>query len=121
MTNKQYLTENEVIKGIVNYLTNKGKTTKHKVVRMADAEKKEHGTDLVMHLANDAGNGNYYYIEAKGNLTSGGQTTTVNFLTNFRWAVSEIILRITSPSNKNNRIYGIGIPNSEYERCVKLV
>ena len=41
--------------------------------------------------------------------------------TNFRWAISQIILRITVDSTKNNYIYGIAIPNSEIKRAIKLI
>lgn len=118
---KEYLTENQVIQGVQNYLLQKGKTTQRKVTSSADASKKEHGVDLVMQLGNGAGKYNVYFIEAKGNLTSKGASLKSDFMTNFRWAVSEIILRIDKPSDWNNRIYGIAIPNSEYPKCVKKI
>lgn len=41
--------------------------------------------------------------------------------TNFRWALSQIILRIEVDSRKNNHIYGIALPRSEAERCIRRI
>ena len=41
--------------------------------------------------------------------------------TNFRWAISQIILRIQVDSTKNNYIYGIAMPKSDIEKCIKLI
>ena len=43
------------------------------------------------------------------------------FNTNFRWAISQIILRVKVDSTKNNYIYGIAIPDSEFESARNLV
>lgn len=119
------LTENEVIDGVKNYLRfAKGKSTNRNILSKADADKKEHGVDLALKLSNDKGNGNYYYIEAKGNLKIEDGKKVVkksDFMTEFRWAISQIVLRIKTASNKNNRIYGIAIPRSEKERCLSLI
>ena len=87
------MTENEVIKGVANYLLQKGTTKKKEVKISADAERKEHGVDIVVHLGN-----NRYFIEAKGSKRSNGEQMKSRFNTNFRWAISQIILRITTDS-----------------------
>ena len=43
MQELDYLTEDEVVKGVENYLLSKGKTTSKRVITKADAAKKEHG------------------------------------------------------------------------------
>ncbi len=121
MDKKEFLTENEVIEGISNYLANKGRTTKKRVVRQADAGKKEHGVDLVFRLENDAGRGNTYFIEAKGNLKSDGAKKKSSFNTNFRWAISQIILRVKVDSRRYNYNYGIAVPDSEIEKCIAMI
>ena len=63
---KDLLTENEVIDAVVKYFNTKGRTEVKKVVSRADASQKEHGVDLQIKLANAKGNGNKYFIEAKG-------------------------------------------------------
>lgn len=119
---KDLLTENEVIEGVWNYLNQKG-TTKYKTIRQkADASKKERGVDLIIKLENEKKNGNWYFIEAKGTLNAKDRTELHSrSLTNFRWAISQIILRIDVDSTKNNHIYGIAMPNSEIDACIKLI
>ena len=115
------LAENDVIKGVKNFLLAKGKTSRSDVRCSANAEKKEHGIDLKIYKGTANGRGNIYHIEAKGDILASGDKKKTNFLTEFRWAVSQIILRINHPSNKNNRIYGIAIPAYEKDRCIKLI
>ena len=50
MQELDYLTEDEVVKGVENYLLSKGKTTSKRVIIKADAAKKEHGVDLKIKL-----------------------------------------------------------------------
>ena len=118
---KDLLTENEVIDAVVNYFNTKGRTEVKKVVSRADASQKEHGVDLQVKLSNDKGNGNNYFIEAKGNKRADGMPMRSTANTNFRWAISQIILRITVDSTKNNYIYGIALPNSEIKSAIKLI
>ena len=61
MQGLDYLTEDEVIEGVANYLLQKGKTTNKQVIRMADTASKEHGVDLKIKLANDQNKGNLYF------------------------------------------------------------
>ena len=114
---KDYLTENEVIQGVINLLHQKGRTTHKRIIYTADAAKKEHGVDLVMKLENKNKNGNWYFIEAKGNLKADGTKMKSACNTNFRWALSQIILRIEVDSRRYNHIYGIAMPRSDIERC----
>lgn len=116
-----YLTENQVIEGVGNYLRHKGHTTQKRVLNKSDAEKKEHGVDLLVKLENEARHGNRYFIEAKGNLKADGSRMKSSCLTNFRWALSQIILRIEVDSRKNNYIYGIAMPKSDIEKCIALI
>ena len=67
MTNQDYLSEDEVIKGVQNYLSQKGQTARKRLITKAAASSRQHGVDLVSKLENDRGNGNWYFIEAKGN------------------------------------------------------
>ena len=63
---KDLLTEDEVIRAVINYLNTKGHTEVRRVLHRSDASKKEHGVDLQVKLPNSKGNGNNYFIEAKG-------------------------------------------------------
>ncbi len=121
MVDRDWLTENQVIQGVENYLRQKGKTTNRTLIHKADAKKKEHGVDLVIKLENQKRNGNWYYIEAKGNLKADETKMKSSCNTNFRWALSQIILRIHVDSRNNNYIYGIALPRSDAERCKELI
>ena len=118
---KDLLTENEVIDAVINYLNSKGNTQITKILRRSDASQKQHGVDLQVKLVNEKGNGNNYFIEAKGNKKSDGAIMRSSANTNFRWAISQILLRIKVDSTKNNYIYGIAIPNSEIKNAIKLI
>ncbi len=121
MDNADFLTENEVIQGVANYLAQKGRTSQKRLIRKSDATTKQHGVDLLFKLENDKGNGNWYYIEAKGNVKASGDPMSSTWNTNFRWAISQIILRIKVDSTRNNYIYGIAMPRSDIEKCIKLI
>lgn len=117
-----YLTENEVIEGVKNFLEQKGKTSQKRVINKSDATKRERGVDLVIKLENQRKNGNWYFIEAKGNKRSDNNAIMrSSYNTNFRWAISQIILRIKVDSRRNNYIYGIAMPNSDIEKCIDLI
>jgi len=121
MHETELLTENEVIEGVSNYLLQKGKTTQKRVINISDAEKKEHGVDLVVKLENEKKNGNWYFIEAKGNKKSNGTPMKSSWSTNFRWAISQIVLRMDVDSRNNNYIYGIAVPKSNIQKCINLI
>ena len=120
MTIRDFLTEDEVIQGVTNYLSQKGRTTQKRLINKSDAKTKQHGVDLKFKLENDKKNGNWYIIEAKGNLKSDGSKMLSASNTNLRWAISQIILRITVDSRNNNYIYGIAMPKSDVEKALKL-
>lgn len=121
MDTGDWLTENEVIAGVEHFLTQKGRTEQRRVINKSDAEKKERGVDLVMKLENAAGKGNWYFIEAKGNVRSDGRKMASKPRTNFRWALSQIILRIEVDSRRYNYNYGIAMPRSDIEACIDLI
>lgn len=121
MDNRDWLTEDEVITGVENFLKLKGRTEKKRVVNKSSAERKEHGVDLVMRLENSSGNGNWYFIEAKGNVRSDGTKMSSRCKTNFRWALSQIILRIKVDSRNYNYNYGIAMPKSDVEKCIEII
>jgi len=118
---KDLLTENEVIDAVINYFNSKGNTKVTKIVRRSDASQKQPGVDLQVKLANEKGNGNNYFIEAKGNKKADGSIMRSSPNTNFRWAISQIILRIKVNSTKYNYIYGIALPNCEIPNAIKLI
>lgn len=121
MAGRDLLTENEVIEGVENYLRHKGTTQQRRVINKSDAATKEHGVDLVIKLENDKKKGNLYFIEAKGNKKADGSIMKSSRNTNFRWAISQIILRIKVDSRRNNYIYGIAMPKSDIVNCIKLI
>ena len=121
MRHKDLLTENEVIQGVENFLKQKGTTSHRRVIQKADAGKKEHGVDLVLKLENENKHGNWYFIEAKGNLKADRSEMKSSCNTNFRWVLSQIILRIEVNPTKYNYNYGIALPRSDAERCKKLI
>ncbi len=121
MADRDWLTENEVIEGVENFLTRKGRTVIKRVIKKSNAEKKESGIDLEIKLENSSGNGNLYFIEAKGNVRSDGRKMRSRCTTNFRWAISQIILRIKVDSRNYNYNYGIAMPKSDIEECIELI
>ena len=118
---KDLLTENEVIEAVIRYLSTKGRTEVTKIVHQADASQKEHGVDLQIKLSNAKGHGNTYFIEAKGNKRADGTPMRSSANTNFRWALSQIILRIRVDSRNYNYIYGIALPDSDAKNAIKLI
>ena len=121
MDEKDFLTENEVIQGVENFLMQKGHTVQKRLLNKSDAEKKEHGVDLLIKLENELGRGNRYIIEAKGNKRKDGTPMRSSSRTNFCWAISQIILRMNVDSRNNNYIYGIAMPRSDIEKCRALI
>lgn len=121
MKEREYLTEDEVILGAENFLCQKGRTDVHFTKNKASAAKKEHGVDLKYTLGNQAGNCNKYFIEAKGNARKNGTPMRSKPGTNFKWALSQIILRIKVDSTKYNYIYGIAMPKCDIENCIRLI
>ena len=121
MVQRDFLTENQVIQGVENYLKQKGRTSHKRVICKADAKKKEHDVDLAVKLENERKNGNWYFIEAKGNLKADGSKMKSSCSTNFRWVLSQIILRIEVDPTRYNHNYGIAMPKSDIDKCKKLI
>lgn len=121
MEDRDLLTEDEVIEGVENFLKHKGRTLQRRTVHKASAVKKESGADLVFRLETGEGRGNRYCIEAKGSLRADRTPMASAWDTNFRWAVSQIILRIEVDSRNYNYNYGIALPLSDAERAKKLI
>jgi len=121
MQERDYLTEIEVVKGVAHYLLHKGKTSRKRIIVMTNTQKKEHGVDLKIKLENEQKRGNLYIIEAKGNKRVDGRKMRSSWNTNFRWAISQIILRMKVDSTRNNYIYGIAVPNVQIKKCIKLI
>ena len=88
---------------------------------MTDTQKKEHGVDLKIKLENEQKRGNLYFIEAKGNKRADGRKMRSSWNTNFRWAISQIVLRMNVDSRRNNYIYGIAVPNVQFKKCIELI
>ena len=121
MDNRDWLTEDEVIEGVENFLKQKGRTAQKRVIKKSSAARKEHGVDLAMKLENSSGNGNWYFVEAKGNLKSDRTKMTTPCKTNFRCALSQIILRMQVDPRNYNFNYGIAMPKSDIEKCMELI
>ena len=68
MVQRDFLTENQVIQGVENYLKQKGRTSHKRVICKADAKRKEHGVDLTVKLENERKNGNWYFNETYGTI-----------------------------------------------------
>ncbi len=115
------LTEDQVIEGVANFLKQKGRTVNKSVKRLAEASKRQHGIDLHIKLADEKNQGNNYFIEAKGNIRSDGQAMRSSFTTNFRWALSQIVLRMRVDSRRNNYIYGVAMPDSEIKKAIAMI
>ena len=94
MKHKDFLTENEVIQGVENFLNQKGRTTHRRIIHKADAAKKEHGADSVLKLENENKNGNWYFIESKGNRKADGSKMKSSCNSNFRWALKYLKIRL---------------------------
>ena len=110
MRHKDLLTENEVIQGVENFLKQKGTTSHRRVIHKADAGKKEHGVDLVLKLENENKHGNWYFIEAKGNLKADRSemksSCNTNFIANhfaYRGESNEIQLQLRDRAAKIRR------------------
>ena len=89
------MNEDDVIKGVKNYLEFKNSHRDDFIVeKIASAEKREKGVDLYGYCKSDKNKSNRYYIEAKGTLkASDNSKKKSSFNTEFRWAVSQIVLR----------------------------
>ena len=115
------MNEDDVVKGVKNYLEFKNSHRDDFVVKkVASAEKREKGVDLYGYCKSGKNKSNRYYIEAKGTLkASDNSKKKSSFNTEFRWAVSQIVLRMEEFNNA--AIYGIAIPKEKKDGCLRLM
>lgn len=115
------MNEDNVIDGVINYLKDKNRHRDDFVVKKrASAKDREQGIDISAYCKSGGKQSNRYYIEAKGTLNSKDNSEKkTDFMVEFRWAVSQIVLDMKDFSKAT--VYGIAIPETEKERCVKLM
>ncbi len=115
------MNEDNVIDGVINYLRDKNrKRDNFKVLYRAQGKDGDHGIDLKCAAYSGRLISNRYYIEAKGTLKLKDDSEKKSrFITEFRWAISQIILQMTEFSRATN--FGIAIPKTEANDCLKLM
>lgn len=115
------MNEDNVIDGVVNYLKNKCRhRDSFKVLYRSYAKDGDKGIDLKCAAYSKGIISNRYYIEAKGTLKAKDNSEKKSkFETEFRWAISQIILQMNELSSATN--YGIAVPESEKEDCLRLM
>lgn len=113
--------ENDVVEGVWNYLKDKHSSRDgFKSLIRADATRGDHGIDLKCVAYSGKLVSNRYYIEAKGTLKAKDNSPKKSdFRVEFRWAISQIVLRMKEWSTATN--YGIAIPATEKEPCLKIM
>lgn len=115
------MNEDNVIDGVKNYLEGKNRHRDgFKVLHRSYAKDGDHGIDLKCAAYSNGIISNRYYIEAKGTLKAKDNSEKKSkFETEFRWAISQIILQMTELSTAT--VYGIAVPEAEKEKCLKLM
>lgn len=115
------MNEDNVIDGVINYLKEKNRHRDNfKVLHRSYAKDGDHGIDLKCAAYSNNIISNRYYIEAKGTLKAKDNSTKKSkFETEFRWAISQIILQMKEFSSATN--YGIAVPESEKTNCLRLM
>ena len=115
------MNEDNVIDGVVNYLKEKnGHRDGFRVLHRSRAKDGDKGIDLKCAAYSHGIISNRYYIEAKGTLKAEDNSEKKSdFRTEFRWAISEIILRMKELSAAT--VYGIAIPEAEKDKCLRLM
>lgn len=116
------MNEDNVIDGVINYLKdnlhNRGRGCR--IVHRSYAEDGDHGIDIKAYAISNSKVSTRYYIEAKGTLTAKDDAEKkARFDTEFRFAISQIILRMKELSGAT--IYGIAVPMAKKEYCLKLL
>ena len=115
------MNEDNVIDGVINYLK---ETYRHrddfKILHRSYAKDGDKGIDLKCATYSNGIVSNRFYIEAKGTLKARDNSEKKSaFKTEFRWAISQIILQMKEFSGAT--IYGIAIPETEKENCLELM
>ena len=115
------MNEDNVIDGVVNYLKEKNRHRDgFRVLHRSCAKDGDKGIDLKCAAYSHGIISNRYYIEAKGTLKAEDNSEKKSyFRTEFRWAISEIILRMKEFSAAT--VYGIAIPEAEKDKCLRLM
>ncbi len=115
------MNEDNVIDGVINYLKEKNrKRDSFRVIHRSYAKDGDHGIDLKCAAYSGKLISNRYYIEAKGTLKAKDDSEKRSkFETEFRWAVSQIILQMSELSGAT--VYGIAVPQMEKDSCLRLM
>lgn len=115
------MNEDNVIDGVVNYLKEKNRHRDgFRVLHRSHAKDHDKGIDLKCAAYSNGVISNRYYVEAKGTLkVKDDSEKKSKFRTEFRWAISEIILRMEELSSAT--VYGIAVPENEKEKCLRLM
>ena len=115
------MNEDNVIDGVINYLKDKNRhRDSFKIAHRSYAKDGDHGIDLKGVAYSGKRQSNRYYIEAKGTLKAKDDTEKKSkFETEFRWAISQIILQMSELSSAS--VFGIAISMTEKEACLRLM
>ena len=115
------MNEDNVIDGVINFLKDKNrKRDSFKILHRSYAKDGDHGIDIKCAAYSGATISNRYYIEAKGTLKAKDNSEKKSkFETEFRWAISQIILQMKELSTATT--YGIAVPMTEKEDCLRLM
>lgn len=115
------MNEDDVIEGTINYLKDKNRhRDSFKVIQRCYAKDGDHGIDIKCAAYSGDTISNRFYIEAKGTLKAKDNSEKKSkFETEFRWAISQIILQMKELSAAT--AYGIAIPKTEKEDCLRLM
>ena len=115
------INEDNVIDGVVNYLKDRHRHRDgFRVLHRSYAKDGDKGIDLKCAAYSNGVISNRFYVEAKGNLKAkddSGKKT--KFETEFRWAISQIVLQMKELSDAT--VYGIAIPEAEKDKCLRLM
>ena len=115
------MNEDNVIDGVINFLKDKNrKRDNFKILHRSYAKDGDHGIDIKCAAYSGTTISNRYYIEAKGTLKAKDNSEKKSkFETEFRWAISQIILQMKELSTATT--YGIAVPMTEKEDCLRLM
>ena len=115
------MNEDNVIDGVVNYLKEKNRHRDgFRILHRSHAKDHDKGIDLKCAAYSNGIISNRYYVEGKGTLkVEDDSDKKSDFITEFRWSISEIILRMKDLSSAT--VYGIAIPENEKEKCLRLM
>ena len=115
------MNEDDVIDGVINFLKDKNrKRDDFRVLHRSYAKNGDHGIDIKCAAYSGKAISNRYYIEAKGTLRARDNSEKKSkFETEFRWAISQIILQMREVSGAAT--YGIAVPMTEKESCLRLM